>query len=149
MVRGSGGPQELQEDPSSSRSWDKKPDLSVAEELFDEEGGRSAKSAGGIGGVELVLSSSRLDRQTASQPHLNSLELAAHDPLLVGRREASRGDGEEDAANMVSPRFRYVKDIDTSDFPGGVRVGDIVMTYRSEHFLADAQATNDKRIAKK
>eukprot|EP00392_Amoebophrya_sp_AT5.2_P014321 g14469.t1 len=48
-----------------------------------------------------------------------------------------------------SQRFRFEKEIEKSRIPGGVFVGDIVMTYRSEHFLADAQATNDKRIRKK
>ncbi|CAD7936845.1 unnamed protein product [Amoebophrya sp. A120] len=46
-------------------------------------------------------------------------------------------------------RFRFEKNIEQSRIPGGIFVGDIVMTYRSEHFLADAQATNDKRIRKK
>ncbi|CAD7937867.1 unnamed protein product [Amoebophrya sp. A25] len=61
----------------------------------------------------------------------------------------TKKDSASDETALGAPRFRYEHDIQRSRIPGGVLVGDVVMTYRSEHFLADAQATNDKRIRKK
>ena len=56
------------------------------------------------------------------------------------------------ANQLLPPRFQYDHNYDngtnTLPIPGSVIVGDLIMTYRSEHFLADAQATSDKKIKK-
>ena len=51
--------------------------------------------------------------------------------------------------SIVFPIFQFNKDIEITKIPGTVYVGDIINAYRSEHYLADAQATNDQGVTKK
>jgi hypothetical protein len=46
----------------------------------------------------------------------------------------------------IPPRFRYDTKMENFAIPGSAVVGDILLLYRSEHFLADAQAVADVKL---